>query len=104
TDRDAELLLDRRAHVEARVVVGAEEVRPPEVRQLLGELPGGLRQDRVVAPTVGPEPIAVVVGLELAQEIEGFRRPHQGRPACGTSRWAMRSTPPRAAPRVHAAR
>src|SRR5439155_1321848 len=75
-DRHAELLLDRRARVEAGVVVGAEEVRLPEGGERLGELARRLEQVGVVARSVGLEPVAIVVGLELAQELECLRRPH----------------------------
>ena len=80
-DRDAELLLDRRAGVEARVVVGAEEVRFAEVGERAGQRRGGREQVVVVARTVGLEPVAVVVGLELAQELErlGREAPEGGR-------------------------
>jgi hypothetical protein len=41
-----------------------------EVAQLCGELPRGGDEVVVVAGAVGLEPVAVVVGLELAQELE----------------------------------
>ena len=78
-DRDAELLLDRRARVKAGVVVRAEEMRLAEGRERPGdERPRGREQVVVVAGAVGPEPVAVVVVLELAQERERLGRPHDG--------------------------
>src|SRR3954447_10872135 len=78
-DRDAELLLDRRARVEARVVVGAEEVRLAERGERAGgERLRGREQVGVVARAVGLEPVAVVVVLELAQEGERLGGPHDG--------------------------
>jgi hypothetical protein len=62
--------------VEARVVVRAEEPRLAEVAQALGERAGGLEQVLVVAGAVGLEPVAVVVRLELAEELERLGRPH----------------------------
>jgi hypothetical protein len=56
--------------VEARVVPRPEEVRAAEVRKVLAERARRLDQVVVVAGAVGLEPLAVVVGLELAQELE----------------------------------
>src|SRR5262249_3776074 len=75
-DGRADVLLERRAHVEARVVVRAEEARLAEPRQPGDELPGRLEQACVVARAVRPEPVAFVVRLELAQELERLRWPH----------------------------
>jgi hypothetical protein len=58
--------------VEARVVPRAEEVRPAEVDEVLAERPGRRDEVVVVARAVGLEPVAVIVGLELAQELEGL--------------------------------
>jgi hypothetical protein len=75
-DRDTQLLLDRRAVMEARVVVGPEEARRAEVAERVGERLPGRAQVVVVAGAVGLEPVAVVVVLELAQELEGGGWPH----------------------------
>jgi hypothetical protein len=58
--------------VEARVVPRAEQVRAAEVDQVLAERPRRRDEVVVVARAVGLEPVAVVVGLELAQELEGL--------------------------------
>jgi hypothetical protein len=60
--------------VKARVVPRAEEVRTTEVLQVLAERASGRDEVVVVAGAVGLEPIAVVVGLELAQELERLGR------------------------------
>ena len=75
-DRDSELLLERRPHVEPGVVVGPEEARLAQMPEPGGELTGGLDQVAVVALAVGLEPVAVVVRLEVAQELECFGGPH----------------------------
>jgi ribosomal protein L11 methyltransferase len=77
-DRHPELLLDRRARVEARVVVGPEVVRGAEVIERLGERPRRRDEVLVVARAVGAEPLAVVVVLQLAEEVEGVGGPHAG--------------------------
>jgi hypothetical protein len=60
--------------VEARVVPRPEQVRPPQVRQVLAERSRRRDEVLVVAGAVGLEPVAVVVGLELAQELERLGR------------------------------
>ena len=64
-DREAELLLDGRALVKARVVVGTKEARGAQVGEALGKLPRGSEEMLVVARAVGLEPVAVVVVLEI---------------------------------------
>jgi hypothetical protein len=59
--------------VEARVVPGPEEVRAAEVDQVLAERPRRRDEMVVVAGAVRLEPLPVVVGLELAQELERLR-------------------------------
>jgi hypothetical protein len=73
-DRQAELLLDRRPRMKARVVPRAEQMRAPEVGEVLAQRPRRRHQVLVVARPVRLEPVAVVVGLELAQELERFGR------------------------------
>src|SRR5947209_4926778 len=68
-DRDAELLLDRRTHVEAGVVVGAEEMGGTEVGEPAREVACRVEQVTVVTVPIGLEPVAVVVGLEIPQEL-----------------------------------
>jgi hypothetical protein len=60
--------------VEARVVPRPEEVRPAEARQVLAEGARGPDKVVVIARTVRFEPVPIVVGLELAQELEGLGR------------------------------
>src|SRR6202042_2169098 len=78
-DRDAEVLLERRTGPEAEVVVGPEEVRGAEVAQLVSERSGRRHHVLVVALPVGFEPLALVVVLEVAEELERLRRPHDPR-------------------------
>jgi hypothetical protein len=73
-DRETELLLDRRPGVEARVVPRAEQVRASEVGEVLAQRARRRHQVLVVAGAVGLEPVAIVVGLELAQELERLGR------------------------------
>jgi hypothetical protein len=56
-------------------------VGAPEVREIPGERPRRRDEVLVVARAVGLEPVAVVVGLELAQELErlGREAPEGGR-------------------------
>jgi len=49
-------------------------VRAPEVGEILGERPRRRDEVLVVARAVGLEPVAVVVGLELAQELQRLGR------------------------------
>jgi hypothetical protein len=56
--------------VEARVVPRPEEVRAAEVDEVVGERARRRDEVVVVARAVRLEPVAVVVGLELAQELE----------------------------------
>jgi hypothetical protein len=67
--------------MKARVVPRAEQARAPEVGQVLAQRPHGRHEVLVVAGTIGLEPVAVVVGLELAQELErlGREAPEGGR-------------------------
>ena len=65
-DRDAELLLDRRAGVEARVVVGAEEMRLAKVGELGSQGLGRRDEIGVVAGAVGLEPVAIVGSVSVA--------------------------------------
>jgi hypothetical protein len=53
----------------------------PEAGEVLGQRPHGRHDVLVVAGAVGLEPVAVVVGLELAQELErlGREAPEGGR-------------------------
>jgi hypothetical protein len=60
--------------MKARVVPRAEQARAPEVGQILAQRPHGRHEVLVVAGAIGLEPIAVVVGLELAQELERLGR------------------------------
>jgi hypothetical protein len=85
-DRDAEVLLERGTRPEPEVVVRTEEVRGAEVAQLVRELPRRRDDVVVVAPAVGPEPVAVVVVLEVAEELERFRWPHDPRTRQGDPR------------------
>jgi hypothetical protein len=73
-DGQAHVLLDRRPGMEARVVPRAEEARSPELGEVLAERPDGRHHVLVVARAVGLEPIAIVVRLELAQELERLGR------------------------------
>jgi hypothetical protein len=75
-DRHPELLLERRPGMKAGVVVGPEGVGLAEVRELLREGESRLAQVRVVSVSVGSEPVAIVVVLELAEEVERVGRPH----------------------------
>jgi hypothetical protein len=56
-------------------------VRLAQVPELPGQLACRLDEMGVVASSVGLEPVAVVVGLELRQELEGLGReaPEGGR-------------------------
>jgi hypothetical protein len=56
-------------------------VRAPEVGEILSERPRRCDEVLVVAGAVGLEPVAIVVGLELAQELErlGREAPEGGR-------------------------
>ena len=73
------MLLDRRPGMEARVVPRAEHVRAPEVGEVLAQRPRRRDEVLVVACAIGLEPVAVVVGLELAQELERLgREPAEG--------------------------
>jgi hypothetical protein len=58
--------------VEAGVVPRAEQVRAAEVLEVLAERPRRRDEVIVVSGPVRLEPVAVVVGLELAQELEGL--------------------------------
>jgi hypothetical protein len=78
-DGHAELLLEGRTGPEAQVVVGPEEVRAAELAQLPGELAGGCHEKRVVAVALRAKPLGIVVVLEVAEELEGLRRPHDRR-------------------------
>jgi hypothetical protein len=49
-------------------------VRAPEVREILGERPRRRDEVLVIAGAVLLEPLAVVVALELAQELERLGR------------------------------
>ena len=60
--------------MKARVVPGAEQARAPEVGEVLAQRPHRRHQMGVVAGPVRLEPVAVVVGLELAQELERLGR------------------------------
>ena len=61
--------------MEARVVPRAEQVRAPEAgRQVLPQRARRRHEQLVVAPAVGLEPVAVVVVLQLAQEVERLGR------------------------------
>ena len=75
-ERDGEVLLERRPGPEPEVVVGPEEPRLAELRQLRDERSRRAEQKLVVAAPVRSEPRAVVVVLELAQEVERLGRPH----------------------------
>ena len=58
---------------------GPEHVRTPEVGEVLGQRPRRRDEVLVVACAIGLEPLAVVVGLELAQELERLgREPAEG--------------------------
>jgi hypothetical protein len=56
-------------------------VRAPQVGEVLSQRPRRRHQVLVVAGAVGLEPVSVVVGLELAQELErlGREAPEGGR-------------------------
>jgi hypothetical protein len=56
--------------VEARVVPRPEQVRAAEVDEVVGERAHRRDEVVVVACAVRLEPVAIVVGLELAQELE----------------------------------
>jgi hypothetical protein len=56
-------------------------VRAPEVGEILAQGPHRRHDVLVVAGAIGLEPVAIVVGLELAQELErlGREAPEGGR-------------------------
>jgi hypothetical protein len=60
--------------MKARVVPRAKQMRPAEVGEVLAQRAGRRDEVVVVAGAVGLEPVAVVVGLEVAQELERLRR------------------------------
>jgi hypothetical protein len=98
-DGQADVLLDRRPRMKARVVPRAEQTRAAQVGQLLAQRPHGRHEVLVVAGAIGLEPVAVVVGLELAQELErlGREAPEAGRygtttGAIVTGLWMMQSS------------
>jgi hypothetical protein len=49
-------------------------MRPPEVGEVLAQRARRRDEVVVVSRPVGLEPVAVVVGLEVAQEVEGLGR------------------------------
>ena len=53
---------------------------PAWTSMVTGKRPGGLQEVSVIAGAVCLEPVPVVVGLELPQELEGFGRPHGAQP------------------------
>jgi hypothetical protein len=67
--------------MKAGVVPRAEHVRAPELCEILAQRPCRRHEVLVVAGSVGLEPLAIVVGLELAQELErlGREAPKGGR-------------------------
>jgi hypothetical protein len=79
--------------VEARVVPRPEEVRPAEVGEVVAERARRRDEVVVVAGPVRLEPLAVVVGLELAQELErlGWEPAEAGR--YGTTTGAIDTGP-----------
>src|SRR2546426_6626656 len=69
------MLLERGARPEPRVVPRPEHVRAPKVGEVLAECARRGDQVVVVAAAVRLEPVAVVVGLEVAQELERLGGP-----------------------------
>src|SRR5437763_4682193 len=69
-DRKPDVLLQRRARAKARVVPGPEHARLAEVHEIIAEQRCGAAQVVLVARAVGLEPVAVVVVLELAEELD----------------------------------
>src|SRR5204863_3627550 len=73
-DRQPDVLLQRRARAKAGVVPGAKQARAAEGREVIAERGRGRSQVLLVARAMGLEPLAVVVVLELAQELDRLGR------------------------------
>jgi hypothetical protein len=60
--------------MKARVVPRPEQVRAPEVLEVIAQRARRRDEVVVVAGAVGLEPLPIVVGLEVAQELECLGR------------------------------
>src|ERR1700690_1033954 len=60
--------------MKARVIPRPEQARPAQRGQVLAQRGGRHAQELLVARSVGLEPVAIVVLLQLAQELDRLRR------------------------------